>query len=722
GNPFFTEELVDALQESEQIQLVDGHWTLADPLVQQLRNAGCLTGHIGQETVSPTAVLSELDLGIPTTIQGIILSRLDRLPEPVKLTVKVASVIGRIFAQDLLIQAHPRRPLEEERYPVQTANANDSLVQSSRVPFAESLAEEIETLLAREFARVEAPAPHPSYIFKHNITQEVVYQTLLTDQRHELHLAVAMALETLLPDGVDALAMHYYNSNLADAAVQAKAVHYLEQAGLRAQHDYANETALSYFNRALALEKRSDWLQTKIDLLHILGWRDEEAAVLQQLNELPDRAIAEVALRWGAYYEALSNYEAAQQHIEAALRHSQQTGDQRAEIRCMSQLGMILARQGDYDGARRQYNTALRIAESDAKFKNEQADLLYGMGSIDRRQGNYQAAQQQLEFALQLNRENDHRPNEAMTLAALGAVAFLLRDYMTAANYYQQALAIRQAIGEREGEAGSLMSLGQVAATEGDYGKTDELVHAALEIFQVVGNRWWQSIGYNTLGIAALDTGRLGAAQQHFQTSLEISRKIGDEAGEAIALLNLGQTFRDQGNLADATKILSQSLQQAQSQGDKDLEAQCWSDLALCWIASADYEQAIEDAEHALTILQEIGLQTALTRDLCTLATAHLNLGNTALAQAFIEQAFAILEECQGEGPDYPQRDYFSCYRIFSELNLINPAEVALQHAHATLQQKSLKISDPTLRSAFLENVAVNRQIIHTASAFSRQR
>ena len=76
-------------------------------LVDTLRDAGCLrlVGEVW--TLAPEAPLAAADLGIPGTVQGIVLARLDRLPEAAKLTLKVASVIGAIFEYELLAQAHP---------------------------------------------------------------------------------------------------------------------------------------------------------------------------------------------------------------------------------------------------------------------------------------------------------------------------------------------------------------------------------------------------------------------------------------------------------------------------------------------------------------------------------------------------------------------------------------------------------------------------------------
>lgn len=691
GNPFFTEELVDALVESKQLVQQTGEWQLNPTLVQRLRSAGCLIRSEGEEIIAPQAPLTTVDLGIPSTIQGIILGRLDRLPEAMKLTLKVASVIGRIFGHELLVRAHPAQGE------------------------ADRLAGQLELLMARDFARLESAAPRRTYLFKHNITQEVVYQTLLTDQRQELHMGVATALEELQPDRVEELALHYYNSNLEQPPLRTKALHYLEAAGLRAKRDYANETALNYFNQAIRLDAQASWLQAKIEVLHILGRRDEEKESLQQLTELSNAATSTVALLWGKYYEARSDYEQAQQQIEQALSASRDQDDLRGEIQCLSQLGLILARQANYEAARAQYEHALAQTARDPQLDSARAEILYGLSSVNRRQGNYREAQAQLEITLQLNRAYNNRASEAATLTALGVINHLMREYDLAERYYQQSLTIRHLIGDRSGEASSLLSLGQLARSHGNYSKATTTINEALAIFQLLGDRWWQSIGHNELGIIALYTGQREIAQHNFQESLALSRKISDAAGEAIALVNLGQVLRDQGQSHQARQLIQQSLKMAQQQSDKDLEAQCWSDLAICLLREKAYDEAITCSQQALTLFEEFGVETALTTDLCTLAQLYLQVGQLDQAKQYAERAWQILNACQGDGPDYPHRDYFTCYRVFTASGDSALAAAALHIATQLLLTQAERIDDPAIRHSYLQNVAFNQEIIHTA-------
>jgi predicted ATPase len=158
GNPFFVRELLDTLMETGQVVVND-------------------------DQVQIPAVLEQSDL--PPTVQGLIQARIDRLEELDKLTLKVASVIGREFDVRTLAESLPIQ-MDEEMLGIRLVR-----------------------LQARDFVVVEEREGEAHYQFKHVITQEVTYQSLPFTQRKELHAAVAAALRKIAPDRVEALSYHY---------------------------------------------------------------------------------------------------------------------------------------------------------------------------------------------------------------------------------------------------------------------------------------------------------------------------------------------------------------------------------------------------------------------------------------------------------------------------------------------------------------------------------
>jgi hypothetical protein len=94
------------------------------------------------------------------------------------------------------------------------------------------------------------------------------------------------------------------------------------------------------------------------------------------------------------------------------------------------------------------------------------------------------------------------------------------------------------------------------------------------------------------------------------------------------------------------------------------------------------------------------------------LARAHLALGDPATALDYARQALSILHECGGQGPEYPQHDYLTCYQVLAAAQEEDKAREALLSAYDLLAAQSQRISDADLRRSFLERVPQNRAIV----------
>ncbi len=234
GNPFFTEEIVQALFEQGALER-NGAVKLIKPLAQ------------GR---------------IPPTVQSMLAARIDALPPSHKELLQTLAVIGKEFALSLVGQV-TGRPDEE-------------------------LGGMLRSLQGGEFI-YELPAAAPEYRFKHALTQEVAYSSVLVERRKRLHLRVAEALEALHGEQ---LSDHYneliHHNTRADNT--AKALHYLRRA---TEHGYAlgaYERVLEYEKSALGLlevlKPGAERTEQEIFWLHLLGWtlapmrgfQDEEAA------------------------------------------------------------------------------------------------------------------------------------------------------------------------------------------------------------------------------------------------------------------------------------------------------------------------------------------------------------------------------------------------------------------------------------------------------------
>jgi class 3 adenylate cyclase/predicted ATPase len=206
GTPFFMEEVVQTLEEE-----------------------GVLSGDRGQYQLTPhISTQHVVTLQLPTTVQGVLAARIDRLAPDEKALLQQLAVIGREFSLGLVRQV--------------IAQPEDELHRL------------LSSLQHKEFLYEQPAFPEVEYLFKHALTQEVAYTSLLIERRKTLHEQTAQAMEQLYKDNVDEhysdLARHYSRSGNA-----AKAVEYLSLAGQQAARHSANADAINYFTAALALLK-----------------------------------------------------------------------------------------------------------------------------------------------------------------------------------------------------------------------------------------------------------------------------------------------------------------------------------------------------------------------------------------------------------------------------------------------------------------------------------
>jgi class 3 adenylate cyclase len=198
GNPFYIEEVVNSLVETQVLTRSHDGWTLTRSLAQA---------------------------GVPSTIRGVIAARIDRLDGTRRRVLRHAAVVGREFLYAIV-----------------------ALVTDDAGAVAPSLTQ----LQAADLIRARRPDPDLEYIFKHALTQDVAYDGLLMAERQVLHARTARAMEAVfssrIPEFVETIAYHFQRGGVAD-----KAIHYLVEAGKKCVARYALVEATTHFREAYAL-------------------------------------------------------------------------------------------------------------------------------------------------------------------------------------------------------------------------------------------------------------------------------------------------------------------------------------------------------------------------------------------------------------------------------------------------------------------------------------
>ena len=287
GNPLFIEELTQNLVENGYITREEGRYFLS---------------------LKPT------DIQVPATIQGIIAARLDRLEGNLKKIMQTASVIGREFAFRIL-QA--------------VATLKDDLKSS------------LLSLQDLEFIYEKSLFPELEYIFKHALTQEVAYNSLLIKKRKETHERVGQAIEQIYTDRLEEfyeiLAYHYALSKNF-----RKACDYLKLSGDKAARSYANREAIRFYQEAIkVLDAHPESEETTREKLGVclsimlpmffVGYPEGTLEILHEAERLArelgdERGLTRVYGRMSRYHTYKGNIPLATEYSEKCFDVAEKIG------------------------------------------------------------------------------------------------------------------------------------------------------------------------------------------------------------------------------------------------------------------------------------------------------------------------------------------------------------------------------------------------------------
>ncbi|MGC1376486.1 MAG: tetratricopeptide repeat protein [Anaerolineales bacterium] len=704
GNPFYTEELLNYLHDKDLDPRREDAWQHAD---------------------------------LPDSLHSLILSRIDQLSERQQITLKAASVIGRLFRAAWLYEYYP--PLGG---PAQVCA-------------------DLEYLSRLEFTLLETPEPELAYLFKHVITQEVAYESLAYATRATLHEQFACYLDQAAGEDaqlyLDLLAYHYERSdNLL------KKREYLRKAGEAAQKAYANEAALSYLGRALALAPESDYAE-RFDILiarekvyAILGNQEADnqdvialSALAESLDDNGRRAQA--AVRRSSYAQETSNFPAAIAAAQQAVAFARLAGADEHETRGYWLWGNALFSQGDYAEARAQLEQALALAQA-AKLTRLTANSLMTLGYLDVLTAHYDSAQTYLERALQLQREVGNRIGETLVLAHLTDIAFICGNLANAQAYCERVLYSWHSIDYRLNEGRTFGSLGRLMIEQrGDYAKARLYAEQALRLAQESGDRLGEMAVFYTFSVIDFAQNHYFAARIQAEQGLRTSREIGVKSYEAACLTQLGTIADELGEYASAVEYDDQGISILREIGDRDGMCQALAALGMVFYHAGQYETAKNQSQQAFAIAQETKNKWLQTRALISLGHALRGLGDLDGAADAYRQALALAQElglpdfyakqaqtglvaialaqgnqAEAQAPmneilhylethplstmDEAAWSYLTCYRILQANN--DPrARPILETAHHFLQEIAAGIDDESLRASFLQNARCNREI-----------
>lgn len=687
GNPFFTEEVLKALITSGEIYYADGEWDRKP--------------------------IHELD--IPRTVRDAVQRRTAQLDPAAWQVLAFAAVAGHRFEVPLLQR-------------LTGMNEPQLLPLLKQLIGAQLLVEES----VDEFA------------FRHALTREAVYKSLLRRERKAMHQQVAETLERghahALEPFVADLAFHYHAAQIWD-----KTLEYAQRAGDKAASIYAPREAIEHYTHAVeaAQELGSapslELYRARASAYQTLGEFDRARVDYEAALETA-RTRQEPAQEWQSLLDlgalwAARDYEMTGEYYQSAYELARTINEPRALAHTLNRLGNWYANKGDPNAARRHHQEALNLFHSlqDRQGLAETFDLL-GMTNIIG--GDLITSQTYYAQAIENFRALDNRQGLASALASMvigngsfpSTTALWVPSNQTETVHWgEEAVNIAREIGWRAGEAYALVILASHFGVKGDYARAFPNALAGLAIANEIEHAQWMTLARVHFGALALDVFALSDARAALEAALELANQIGSHFWILQASGFLARTYLAEHELARAETTLAAALNRTGDSPRSDLHTVAQSTVAfenanrtnapaihaatlaqrMCWSAYAEFALARDDPENALSIVDVLSASAAKDSSTSVIPRLAKLRGEALLALNQTEEAERALlsaraaAQGQGERPLLWRID-IALGKLYQRTRRRAQAAGSFAAAQTMVSELALGIPDANVRENFL--------------------
>jgi tetratricopeptide (TPR) repeat protein len=572
GNPFFLEESVRTLVETRVLVGEPGAYRLTQAL--------------------PT-------VQVPATVQAVLAARIDRLPSEDKRLLQTAAVIGSEVPLPLL----------------------QAIAELPEVALYNGLAH----LQAAEFLYETRLFPEREYTFKHALTHEVAYNTLLQERRRLLHARIVETLEALSPDRVaeqvERLAHHALRGEVWD-----KALAYFRQAGEKAMTRSAYREAVGYFEQALSalshLPEQRDTREQAIDL---------RLALCSALRPLGD-------------FKPIPAYLREAESLAAALDDPRRLG----------WISALLTRQfylmDMYGQAIATAQRALALATSNEDGALQARANQY-LGSTYLNQGNYRQAINCLrQTATSLDGTRRYERLGDVVLPAVFSRALLawchaeLGMFAEGSFLGEEGLQIAEAVAHRGSLIWPYYGIGMVSLYQGDLRGAIPRLERAVGICHEVDLPAYLPRMAAALGAAYTLDMRVADAVPLLTLTLEQSIAMGRAHFETLCSLPLGEAHMLAGHLEEAHTLAERALALARGHQERGNQAYALRLLGEIAVRREPMEVALAEAHYreALTLAEELGMRPLQAHCHLGLGTLYLKIERPQQARAELSTAITL--------------------------------------------------------------------------------
>lgn len=545
GNPLFLEEVLRSLIEEEAIIHKDGHWEIAR---------------------------SVTEIDIPNTLQGVLTARIDRLDEPVKQVLQTAAVIGRVFPRFIL------EPMVDD---------------------PDTLEKSLEQLEIADLIAIRSREPEPEYMFKHILTHETAYYSLLHQQRQLIHKQIADYMSRqywlLGEEYAPIVAEHYYKSQTWDRALR-----YFPRAAKAAAQSFANQQAVEYYTRAL-------------EVAGIMGPQADQATILDVYE-----GRARMLTRLGEPQKAMADY-------EAMLKIAREVNDDAAQMRALNGNGSLQASHHNFSLASEYFQKALAVAR---RIGDEQgiADTLNQLGDFHYNLGELEIATSCHQEARDLSKKAN---NEVSRLTAENGLARVMLEQgeiaASLARYQAEIVPVSRRIGYRGGLMSALYSVLTAHVYLGNYAQAEETTAELLELHQKFGDFYRIPLIKYHQALGQLYQGHWGEAGKNLTEGLKMAQEQDQKSSQALGLAWLAYYYLTLGLSHEGLQQAEQSVQIAKALGSPLYEMKAQSVLGTAYRHLGRLEEAAKTLENVRDEAHSMGFTADEVMILYQLTRAYID-------------------------------------------------------------------------------------------------
>jgi class 3 adenylate cyclase/tetratricopeptide (TPR) repeat protein len=584
GNPLFIEELTLNLLENGSIEKHDDQ---------------CVLARKGSE------------IQVPDTVQGIIAARIDRIEENHKRIMQLASVIGREFAYRIL---------------------------QSITGMKEDLKSHLFNLQVLEFIYEKSIFPELEYIFKHALTQEVAYSSLLLKRRKKIHKRIGQAIEEIYTDRLEEfyeiLAYHYTKSGHIE-----KAIHYLKLSGEKSTRNHSLNEAIQFYKQAIEIlnkltesdETQRHKLQVLLSMtipLRVAGYPQDSLRFLKEgerlANDLEDKKkLTNFYSQIGNLYATRGNTQLAQRYEENCFEQAENNQD----VEFMAPIAYDLCNTYIFIG---EYGKIIKIApkvlhllkitkrksEFFSRPDNVYSELCGYYGLSLGMQGDFKKGEAFCEKSLKHATEICDLRTMGFCENMYGYIYLIKGDWKLSIEHFQKCIKYFE-------EAKWLWPL-SIACSGLVYSysflddqdnafKYSEKLHKLKDESQIV---LFSSFMYWMLGSAYINLNDLKSAQKYIAEALNLAKRNIEKHGQGLSLIDFGRILAetDSSQIEKAGEYILLGTALLEKLNIVPHYSQGYLYLGQFYANTGRKEKALENLENAEEMFQEMGMDYWLAK------------------------------------------------------------------------------------------------------------